>query len=159
MNALDKPQYECLLTFRTGLRRFLRWSGQQATAAGLTPARHQLLLAIKGHRDPAGPTVGDIASYLMVRHHSAVELIDRAVAAGLVERRQDAADSRAVRLHLTAEGTDRLARLTELHLEELRRLAPQLEGLWDGLGTLPGIDPSTDGRTTLPTGARKPSPR
>jgi DNA-binding MarR family transcriptional regulator len=57
------------------------------------------------------------------------------VAAGLVERRQDTADSRAVRLRLTAEGADRLARLTELHLEELRRLAPHLEALWDGLGT------------------------
>jgi DNA-binding MarR family transcriptional regulator len=138
MSRLDERQYQRLLTFRTGLRRFTQWSAAQAATAGLTPARHQLLLAIRGHPDPAGPTIGDVASYLMVRHHSAVELIDRAVAAGLVERRQDPVDSRAVRLHLTANGADRLARLAELHLEELERLAPQLEALWEGLG---------DGRT------------
>ena len=133
MPSLDQREYERLLNFRTGLRRFLKWSAAQAAAAGLTPARHQLLLAIRSHPDPAGPTVGDMARYLAIRHHSAVELIDRAVAAGLVARRQDSDDSRAVRLRLTVDGDERLARLTELHLEELRRLAPQLTGLWEGL--------------------------
>ena len=56
---LTTAEYERLLDFRTGLRRFLRWSEQEAVAAGLTPAQHQLLLAIRGHRDPAGPTIGD----------------------------------------------------------------------------------------------------
>ena len=64
--------YRRLLELRTGLRRFLRWSEQHAEAAGLTPAQHQLLLAIRGHRDPRGPTVGDVAGYLMLRPHSAV---------------------------------------------------------------------------------------
>ena len=81
----------------------------------------------------AGPTIREMAGYLLVRHHSAVELVDRAVAAGLVERRQDGGDLRAVRLSLTADGADRFARLSALHLEELRRFAPQLEALWDGL--------------------------
>jgi DNA-binding MarR family transcriptional regulator len=133
MSSLDQREYERLLNFRTGLRRFLKWSAAQAAAVELTPARHQLLLAIRSHPDPAGPTVGDVARYLTIRHHSAVELIDRAVAAGLLERRQDNGDSRAVRLRLTADGDERLARLTELHFEELRRLAPQLTGLWEGL--------------------------
>jgi MarR family len=48
---------------------------------GITPARHQLLLSIRGHRDPRGPTIGEVAGYLLVRHHGAVERIDRAVAA------------------------------------------------------------------------------
>jgi DNA-binding MarR family transcriptional regulator len=73
-----------------------------------------------------------MAGYLLVRHHSAVELVDRAGAAGLVERRQDG-DLRAGRLCLTADGADRLARLSALHLEELRRFVPQLEARWDGL--------------------------
>jgi DNA-binding MarR family transcriptional regulator len=133
----DQHDYERLLDFRTGLRRFLRWSAEQAAAAGLTPARHQLLLAIRGHPDPSGPTIGDVAVYLLIRHQSAVELVDRAVAAGLVERRQDADDLRAVRLGLTADGSDRLARLAALHVEELHRLAPQLEALWDGLDDRP----------------------
>jgi DNA-binding MarR family transcriptional regulator len=101
--------------------------------AGVTPAQHQLLLAIRGHPDPACPTIREIAGDLLVCHHSAVELVDRAGAAGLVERRQDGDDLRAVRRCLTADGADRLAWLSALHLEELRRFAPQLEALWDGL--------------------------
>src|SRR5436309_14004557 len=114
--SLSQSDFEHLLELRTGLRRFLHWSEQQAQAAGVTPARHQLLLAIRGHPDPAGPTIRDVAGYLLVRHHSAVELVDRAVAAGLVERRQDGDDLRAVRLCLTADGADRLAQLSALHV-------------------------------------------
>jgi DNA-binding MarR family transcriptional regulator len=74
-----------------------------------------------------------MAGDLLVRHHSAVELVDRAGAAGLVERRQDGDDLRVVRLCLATDGADRLARLSALHLEELRRFAPQLHALWDVL--------------------------
>src|SRR3984893_6177252 len=86
---LRDADYEDLLALRTGLRRFLRWSDQQAEAAGLTPAQHQLLLAIRGHADPRGPTVGEVADYLMLRHHSAVGLVDRADTAGLIKRVRD----------------------------------------------------------------------
>src|SRR5580698_1525208 len=102
---LTDADYEDLLTLRTGLRRFLRWSEQQAEDAGLTPAQHQLLLAIRGHPDPRGPTIGEVADYLLLRHHSAVGLIDRADAAGLVQRSRDPEDHRVVRLQLTAMGT------------------------------------------------------
>jgi DNA-binding MarR family transcriptional regulator len=135
VSRLDQRQYEQLLSFRTGLRRFLRWSAEQARAAGLTPAQHQLLLAIRGHPDPAGPTIGEVAQSLLLRHHSTVELVDRAQTAGLVERLADPADSRVVRLGLTPLGTNRLETLTALHLEELARLEPQLQGLWQGLET------------------------
>jgi DNA-binding MarR family transcriptional regulator len=135
VSPLEQRQYEQLLRFRTGLRRFLRWSAEQAAAAGLTPAQHQLLLAIRGHPDAAGPTVGDVARWLLLRHHSTVELVDRAQAAGLVERHPDADDSRVVRLGLTPLGTKRLETLATLHLEELTRLGPQLQDLWQGLDT------------------------
>ena len=135
MPGLDQHDYERLLAFRTGLRRFLSWSRQQAEAAGITPAQHQLLLAVRGHPDPRGPTVGEIAAYLMVRHHSAVELIDRAVAAGLVARRADSDDGRTVRIALTADGRERLERLAAAHLEELDRMTSQLHTLWAGLDT------------------------
>jgi DNA-binding MarR family transcriptional regulator len=138
---LEHGDYARLLGFRTGLRRFLHWSEQQAVAAGLTPAQHQLLLAIRGHDDPLGPTVGDAAGYLLLRHHSAVELIDRAVAAGLVRRRSDPADQRQVRLELTAKGAERLAHLSALHLEELERLGAALRPLTDNLGVAPPAKP------------------
>jgi DNA-binding MarR family transcriptional regulator len=125
--------YRRLLEFRTGLRRFLRWSERQAEVAGLTPRQHQLLLAVRGHADPRGPTVGDVADHLLLRHHSAVELIDRAEAAGLVRRRPDADNQSTVRLHLTDEGSRRLEALSELHLEELAHLAPTMHTLWEAL--------------------------
>ena len=133
MPGLDQRDYERLLAFRTGLRRFLYWSGQQAEAAGITPAQHQLLLAVRGHPDPRGPTIGEIAAYLLVRHHSAVELIDRAAAAGLVARRADGDDARTVRIALTARGRQRLETLAASHLEELARLTNQMHTLWAGL--------------------------
>jgi DNA-binding MarR family transcriptional regulator len=142
---LGDAEYARLLEFRTGLRRFLRWSEQQAAAAGLTPAQHQLLLAVRGHREPdrdrnaghsagsLGPTIGDVADHLLLRHHSAVELVDRAESAGLVERRPDPTDQRQVRLVLTAAGEERLEHLSAVHVEELARLGAALRSLTEGL--------------------------
>jgi len=129
MQQLTSEDYENLLAFRASLRRFLHWSETQARTAGLTPAQHQLLLAVKGHPAAPGPTIGDLAGYLMLRHHSAVELVDRAEAAGLVERAGDDTDGRVTRVRLTAEGEARLTRLAPAHLDELRNLAPVLDKL------------------------------
>jgi DNA-binding MarR family transcriptional regulator len=130
---LTDRDYQRLLEFRTGLRQFLRWSETQAEAAGVTPAQHQLLLAVRGHVDPRGPTIGEIADYLLLRHHSAVELVDRAEVAELVRRVSDADDGRLVRVRSTARGRRVLARLVSASLEELGRLAPRIRGLYDGL--------------------------
>lgn len=130
---LPDAAYARLLALRTGLRHFQAWSAKQARAAGLTPAQHQLLLAIRGHPDPSGPTIGEVADYLLLRHHSAVELVDRAVAAGLVSRVRSDDDHRVVLLRLTEDGAARLEALSELHLEELDRLALDVPAAWAGL--------------------------
>jgi DNA-binding MarR family transcriptional regulator len=130
---LAQPDFERLLELRTGLRRFLRWSEEQARSAGLTPAKHQLLLAIKGHPDPVGPTVGEIAQYLVLRHHSAVELIDRAEADRLVKRTPDRANRSIVRVTLTQLGSQKLEALTEAHVQELAQLAPTMHSLWKAI--------------------------
>jgi DNA-binding MarR family transcriptional regulator len=127
-HVLD-DQYRDLLAFRTGLRRFLRWSEKEAAAAGLTAQQHQLLLAIRGHSGSEAPTVGDAADHLLLRHHSVVELVDRAEQAGLVRRLADHADRRIVRLALTAKGRRTLRQLSAAHLEELTRLAPIIQRL------------------------------
>jgi DNA-binding MarR family transcriptional regulator len=132
-DTLSDDSYTRLLRFRTGLRRFEKWSEQQAEAAGLTSAQHQLLLAVRGHPDRRGPTVGEIAEYLILRHHSVVELLDRAVAAGLVRRVPDPHDARLVRVRPTPQGTAVLRRLTRAHVAELARLGPSFEVLWAGL--------------------------
>ncbi len=125
--------YRRLLEFRTGLRRFLRWSEEQAEAAGITPLQHQLMLAIRGDTDPRGPTISAIAAYLVSKHHSVVELVDRAEAAGLVRRIQDAGDHRVVRLALTRSGEHILEKLGVLTVAELSRLAPRMREMWAGL--------------------------
>ena len=129
MTTTGEPDYTALLAFRTALRRFHRWSEQQAEAAGLTAAQHQLLLAVKGHDDPRGPTIGEIAEYLLLRHHSTVELVNRAQAAGVVSRVKDDTDGRLVRVRLTPTGEQAIERLTQLHLDELQQLEPLLRHL------------------------------
>lgn len=114
--------YRRLLMFRTELRRFLQWSEEQAESIGITAAQHQLLLAVRGAPDQHGPTVGDVAGSLLLRHHSAVGLVDRAAESGLVRRVQDPVDHRCVRLRLTASGRRKLALLSHRHAEELDRL-------------------------------------
>jgi DNA-binding MarR family transcriptional regulator len=84
------------------------------------------LLAIKGHPDPAGPTIGAIADYLVLRHHSTSELIARAAAAGLVTRNPDPNNGSAVRVTLTKAGAKKLNSLSAAHLDELAHLAPIL---------------------------------
>ena len=134
--------YRRLFALRHGLRRFLRWSEDQATRAGVTPAQHQLLLAIRGLGARPGPTVGDLAEALLLRHHSTVELIDRAEEAGLVRRRRDPADARVVRLLLTDRGRGRLETLTAVHVEELSRLSRSLRPMLDGLEAPEAVKPA-----------------
>lgn len=126
---LTDAEYRDLLAFRTQLRRFNHWSEEQARHRGLTHMQHQLLLAIRGHGDPQGPTIGDVADYLLLRHHSAVELANRVEAGGWAQRVKDGKDGRVVRLQLTDRGATVLEALTELHLAEIARLAPLLEHL------------------------------
>lgn len=133
MARLGDDDYRRLLELRDGIRRFLRWSEEQAGAVGLTAAQHQLLLVVRGDPAPRGPTIGDVAEHLQLRHHSVVELVNRAEAAGLVRRSPDPDDQRVVRLALTRDGTRRLEQLSALHLEELRRMTPRLRPLWADL--------------------------
>ena len=129
--SLRDEDFVRLLAFRDGLRRFQHWSEEQAKAVGLTGAQHQLLLAIRGHGE--APSIREVAEHLLLRHHSVVELIDRAVTAGLVERIGDVHDQRVVRLRLTDIGEERVAALAGVHLEELSRLRPRFDTLWTDL--------------------------
>jgi DNA-binding MarR family transcriptional regulator len=131
--TLRDEDFGRLLAFRDGLRRFHHWSEEQAKGVGLTGAQHQLLLAIRGHGE--APSIREVAEHLLLRHHSVVELVDRAVAAGLVERVGDDHDQRVVRLELTATGEERVKALADAHLEELSRLRRRFDSLWADLPT------------------------
>ena len=126
---LTDDQFAKILDFRVALRRFGRWSEEQAAKVGLTAGQHQLLIAIRGHRDSKGPTIRDVADHLLIRHHSAVGLVDRTEHLGLIERHGDEADHRLVRLRLTPLAETLVSELAAAHLEELRRLAVILGAL------------------------------
>ena len=126
---LDDDDYRSLAAFRHALRRFQHFSEEAARDAGLTPAQHQLLLAVRGHPDVGPPTVGDVAERLQLRVHSTGELVGRAVDRGLLERRDDPADRRRVLLVLTDAGRSVLDDLSMLHRDELRRFRREMDAL------------------------------
>ena len=123
---LTPVDYRALGAFRYQIRRFLHFSEAAARAEGLEPQQHQLLLAIRAWEENGGPTVRGIADHLLIRHHSAVGLIDRLAERGMVERTRGEEDRRQVRIRLTAEGNRRLDDLSAVHLEELRNSGPVL---------------------------------
>lgn len=118
--------YAALAEFRYQLRKFLAFSEAAAQKAGLTPQQHQALLAIKGFSSPAPISVGDLARFLLIRHHTAVELMDRMTKLGLLSRVVDADDGRRVLVKLTRKGEQKLRTLSKIHFEELQSASPAL---------------------------------
>ena len=124
--AMREADYTALAQFRYQLRTFLAFSETAAQNAGLTPQQHQALLAIKGLAAPDGASVGDIARFLLIRHHTAVELVDRMAKLKLIGREADPQDARRVLVRLTAKGEQKLRSLSRIHLDELSAAAPAL---------------------------------
>jgi DNA-binding MarR family transcriptional regulator len=118
--------YGMLAEFRYQLRKFLAFSEAAAHKAGLTPQQHQALLAIKGFSSPEPISVGDVARFLLVRPHTAVELMDRMTKLGLLSRIVDDGDGRRVLVKLTRNGEQKLRTLSKIHFEELRSASPAL---------------------------------
>jgi len=125
--------YRALADFRYAVRRFLAFSDTAAAEAGLTSQQHQALLTIKGIAKGGGLSIGVLGERLLVRHHTAVELIDRLERAGLVRRVPDPNDGRRVLVALAGEGEKRLRQLSGVHLDELRSVGPQLIDILAGL--------------------------
>lgn len=124
--AADDIDYASLLAFRHAIARFLRFSAEAARAAGFEPQQHQLMLAVKGLPAGVSPTVGNLAEQLQIRHHSCVELINRLVASGHVDRRRNPSDRREVLVSLTPSGEAKLRELSRHHQAELQESGPAL---------------------------------
>src|SRR4029079_9554323 len=100
---VSEVDYARLLSFRTALRRFLRWSDDAAEAEGVAPAQYQLLVVVKGLSADGPPSIGQIAEQLLLRHHSTSELVHRAEESGLVRTRPDALDHRLMRVEVPTD--------------------------------------------------------
>ena len=126
-------EYRALAELRYVIRRFLNFSERAARDAKIEPQQHQLLLALKGLPPDRRPTVRALAERLQLRHNSAVELAQRSIDRGLVERRSSDADRREVLLRVTPQGERVLRGLTVAHRAELRSAAPLLLGALETL--------------------------
>jgi len=123
---LTQVEYRALAEFRFRIQRFLHFSEEEARASGLEPRQHQLLLAVKGLPEGQKATIGEISSRLQLRPNSAVELVNRMAAHGLVRRTSSPHDRRQVVVALTASGTAVLRRLALIHRRELESAGPEL---------------------------------
>jgi DNA-binding MarR family transcriptional regulator len=133
IEPLTDRQYRSLAHFRHALRVFLRFSELSARDAGLTPAQHQLLLAVRGWDGPSPPAIGDLAEMLQTKPHSTLELARRVEKLRLVRLVESPSDRRQQLVTLTARGERKLAELSAVHRTELRRFRSELNRILDEL--------------------------
>lgn len=137
-DVLTSGDYEALAAFRHAVRRYLAFAEAGARSVGLTSQQHQALLAIKAQAVSRPVSIGDLAAELLIKHHSAVELVGRLEKAGFTQRSADVEDRRRVLVSLTASGEGVLAALSVKNLQELRVIAPAFSGLLGQLEKLKG---------------------
>jgi DNA-binding MarR family transcriptional regulator len=123
---LSAEDYRNLAEFRRQIRQFVAFSEDVARQHGIEPKQHQLLLTLKGLPENVRPTIGEIASRLFIKHHSAVELCNRLVEAGFVSRMPGEQDRREVLIRMTPAGSALLRKLSLVHRLELERSGPAL---------------------------------
>jgi len=116
--------------FRAELRQFLRRSEDCSRRFGITPRQHLLLLQIAG-AEGGTTTVSDLVGSLALTQSAVTELVQRAEAAGLVERASSKADARVVHLSLTPEGERKLAAVHEALGPERAHLRRVIDALDD----------------------------
>jgi DNA-binding MarR family transcriptional regulator len=126
MKKLTLSDYQALAEFRYQIRRFLHFSEQVIKQAGLERGQYQLMLAIKGMPADVRPRISELANRMQIRHHSAVELVNRLEGRGFVRRARAEDDRREVLLALTPKGEKVLGELAMHHHEELRTSGPDL---------------------------------
>jgi DNA-binding MarR family transcriptional regulator len=126
MKKLTLSDYQALAEFRYQIRRFLHFSEQVVKQAGMERGQYQLMLAIKGMPAGVRPRIRELATRMQIRHHSAVELVNRVEAGGFVHRTRDQKDRREVLLALTAKGERVIGELALHHHDELRSAGPEL---------------------------------
>jgi len=124
--GFTRADFQRLAEFRFQLRRFLHFSSVAAEEAGLRPQQYQLLQCVSSMPDELEPTIAHVAARMLLKHNSAVELVDRTIEQGLLRRVPDPTDHRRILLRLTAEGERVMASLAAYHLEELEQAGPEL---------------------------------
>ena len=126
---LRTNDYARLAAWRNQLREFLRFSEDAAEKVGLTAQHYQAMLVLRASPEDAAVTINDLARRLLIKHNSAVGLVDRLEKEGLIAREASKADRRKVELRLSGKGRQVLAKLAAVHRAELERIGPGLRKL------------------------------
>jgi DNA-binding MarR family transcriptional regulator len=134
---LATRDYARLAAFRHALRGFLRFSESAAAKLGLTTQHYQAMLALRACPEGERITIADLAQQLLIKHNSAVGLVDRLVQERLIAREPSSADRRKVELRLTGRGRRVLARLAAIHSGELRRVGPLMKRFFSEMARAP----------------------
>jgi len=126
MSRLTLQDYESLADFRYLLRKFLRFSKDFLRSAGLSPEQYEALLAIKASATSSGLTILHLSERLQVKHHSAVNTVDRLAERKLITRQTSATDRRQRHLKLTDRGEKLIEELAAVHRKEMRSRSPEM---------------------------------
>jgi len=137
---LTTGDYAKLAGFRHALRGFLHFSEEAAAAAGLTAQHYHAMLVLRGWPEGAHATIADLAQQLLIKHNSAVGLVDRLAQESLVVRVVSSTDRRKVELRLTARGRQVLATLAAMHRTELQRIGPMMRRFFAEISRLAAKD-------------------
>jgi len=121
MSHLRPDDFEALAEFRYLLRKFLRFSRDFLRAnAALNTEQYEALLAIKAFAAPEGLTISQLSERLQVKHHSAVNIVDRLVNKKLITRETTGTDRRQRYVQLTAKGDKLIEELALAHRKQVR---------------------------------------
>jgi DNA-binding MarR family transcriptional regulator len=123
---LSRAQMRRLAEFRFQLRKFLHFSSLAADAVGIRAQQYQLLQCVWGMPEELDPTIANVAARMLLKHNSAVELVDRTIEQGLLRRSPDPTDHRRILLKMTPLGEKLLGSLAAWHLRELEETGPEL---------------------------------
>ncbi len=137
---LSTRDYAELASLRCALRGFLRFSEAVAAHEGLSSQHYQAMLILRGWPEGQAVSIGDLAQQLLIKHNSAVGLVDRLVNERLVVRKGSTIDRRKVELRLSSRGRQVLARLAAVHRDELRRIGPVVKRFFSDLSPDQGHD-------------------
>jgi DNA-binding MarR family transcriptional regulator len=113
-------EYAALAELRYRIRQFVQGSDHAALAASIEPQQYQMLLVIRGLSNQDEASIGRLAERMLLRHHSAVGLIDRLESQGFVRRIRSRTDLRRVCVKLLPRGERVLENIVRQRLDELR---------------------------------------
>lgn len=152
---LSSSEYAMLAAFRYKLRQFLAFSEKAAEGVGLTQQQYQALLAVRAHQGPGLLSITDLARQMLIKHHSAVGMVNRLEELGMVRREPAPDDRRKVGIRLTASGQRVFDKLASVHRGELRRIGRDIGRLMTYFGRVAGEKPARRGRAANRSGSAR----